>query len=721
MAVIKRNGERVDFDPRKIEVAILKAFAEVRSESDDDIRECARRIAKEIESIGKDLSVEDIQDMVEKKLMATKYKDVAKAYVEYRYKHKLIREFNTTDKTIKELLCGESDYWNNENSNKNARVVTTQRDYIAGITSTDIARRLLLPADVVEADDEGIIHFHDKDYFAQLSLHNCELVNLEDMLQNGTVLNGVMIRKPHRLLTATTIATQIITAVTSSSYGGCTINLSHLAPFVRDSYNAYIKKYRERGLDEETTKKWAELDTKKEIADSVQTFNYQCNSMTNTNGQAPFLSVFMYLNDAPEFQKETAMLIEEFLNQRLLGFQNETGHYVTPAFPKLLYVLDEDNVTEGSEYWYLTELAAKCTAKRMVPDYISAKIMRRDKIDKNGNGNVYGCMGCRSFLTPYVDKDGKPKYWGRFNQGVVTINLPDIALSSGGDMEKFWKIFDERMTLCHKALRCRHERLALATSDVAPILWQNGALARLPKGSPIHPLLHDGYSTLSLGYAGLYECVKYMTGESHSHGKGKGFGLKVMQTLNDFCKKWKEEESIDYSLYGTPIESTTYKFAKCLKKRFGVIEGITDKDYITNSYHISVREKIDPFEKLAIEAEYQKLSPGGAISYVECADLTQNPTAVLEVMRFIYDNIMYAELNTKSDYCQVCGYDGEIQIIDENGKLSWRCPNCGNEDQTKMNVARRTCGYIGTQFWNQGRTQEIKERYVHIDNHEVDE
>lgn len=721
MAVIKRNGEKVDFDPRKIEVAILKAFAEVRSESDDDIRECARRIAKEIESIGKDLSVEDIQDMVEKKLMATKYKDVAKAYVEYRYKHKLIREFNTTDKTIKELLCGESDYWNNENSNKNARVVTTQRDYIAGITSTDIARRLLLPADVVEADDEGIIHFHDKDYFAQLSLHNCELVNLEDMLQNGTVLNGVMIRKPHRLLTATTIATQIITAVTSSSYGGCTINLSHLAPFVRDSYNAYIKKYRERGLDEETTKEWAELDTKKEIADSVQTFNYQCNSMTNTNGQAPFLSVFMYLNDAPEFQKETAMLIEEFLNQRLLGFQNETGHYVTPAFPKLLYVLDEDNVTEGSEYWYLTELAAKCTAKRMVPDYISAKIMRRDKIDKNGNGNVYGCMGCRSFLTPYVDKDGKPKYWGRFNQGVVTINLPDIALSSGGDMEKFWKIFDERMTLCHKALRCRHERLALATSDVAPILWQNGALARLPKGSPIHPLLHDGYSTLSLGYAGLYECVKYMTGESHSHGKGKGFGLKVMQTLNDFCKNWKEEESIDYSLYGTPIESTTYKFAKCLKKRFGVIEGITDKDYITNSYHISVREKIDPFEKLAIEAEYQKLSPGGAISYVECADLTQNPTAVLEVMRFIYDNIMYAELNTKSDYCQVCGYDGEIQIIDENGKLSWRCPNCGNEDQTKMNVARRTCGYIGTQFWNQGRTQEIKERYVHVDNHEVDE
>lgn len=721
MAVIKRNGERVDFDPRKIEVAILKAFAEVRSESDDDIRECARRIAKEIESIGKDLSVEDIQDMVEKKLMATKYKDVAKAYVEYRYKHKLIREFNTTDKTIKELLCGESDYWNNENSNKNARVVTTQRDYIAGITSTDIARRLLLPADVVEADDEGIIHFHDKDYFAQLSLHNCELVNLEDMLQNGTVLNGVMIRKPHRLLTATTIATQIITAVTSSSYGGCTINLSHLAPFVRDSYNAYIKKYRERGLDEETTKKWAELDTKKEIADSVQTFNYQCNSMTNTNGQAPFLSVFMYLNDAPEYQKETAMLIEEFLHQRLLGFQNETGHYVTPAFPKLLYVLDENNIAEDSEYWYLTELAAKCTAKRMVPDYISAKIMRRDKIDKNGNGNVYGCMGCRSFLTPYVDKDGKPKYWGRFNQGVVTINLPDIALSSGGDMEKFWKIFDERMTLCHKALRCRHERLALATSDVAPILWQNGALARLPKGSPIHPLLHDGYSTLSLGYAGLYECVKYMTGESHSHGKGKGFGLKVMQTLNDFCKKWKEEESIDYSLYGTPIESTTYKFAKCLKKRFGVIEGITDKDYITNSYHISVREKIDPFEKLAIEAEYQKLSPGGAISYVECADLTQNPTAVLEVMRFIYDNIMYAELNTKSDYCQVCGYDGEIQIIDENGKLSWRCPNCGNEDQTKMNVARRTCGYIGTQFWNQGRTQEIKERYVHIDNHEVGE
>ena len=718
MEVIKRNNSRVPFDSHKIESAILKAFAETRSELTDDINDCAKRIAAEIKSINTDMSVEDIQDLVEKKLMATKYKDVAKAYINYRYRHKLIREFNTTDKTIKELLSGKSEYWNGENSNKNARAVTTQRDYIAGVTSTDVSRRLLLPKDVVDAHDAGIIHFHDMDYFLQLALTNCELVNLEDMLQNGTVLNGVMIEKPHRLLTATTIATQIITAVTSSTYGGCTINLAHLSPFVRDSYYVHFEKYLNRGFDELSAKGWGEIDTKKEIEDAVQTFNYQVNSMTNTNGQAPFLSVFMYLDDNIEYRKETAMLIEEFLKQRIKGFKNETGHYITPAFPKLLYVLDENNITPDSEYWYLTKLAAECTAKRMVPDYISAKIMRRDKVDKNGNGNVYGCMGCRSFLTPYVDENGKPKYWGRFNQGVVTINLPDVALSSGKDFGKFWEILNERLELCHKALQCRHERIALVKSDVAPILWQYGALARLPKGAPIHPLLHGGYSTLSLGYAGLYECVKYMTDESHSSGNGKEFGLKVMQALNDACKKWKAEEDIDYSLYGTPIESTTYKFATCLKKRFGEIDGITDKDYITNSYHINVREEINPFDKLAIESEYQKLSPGGAISYIECADLTHNTDAVLEIIKFIYDHIMYAELNTKSDYCQVCGYDGEIEIIDKDGKLSWRCPNCGNEDQTKMNVARRTCGYIGTQFWNQGRTQEIKERYVHLDNHE---
>ena len=540
------------------------------------------------------------------------------------------------------------------------------------------------------------------------------------MLQNGTVINGVKIDKPHRLITAATIATQIITAVTSSSYGGASINLSDLAPFVRDSFWIYFEKYLERGFDEVSAQNWAQIDTKKEIEDAVQTFNYQVNSMTNTNGQAPFLSVFMYLNDNIEYQNETALLIEEFFKQRMLGFKNEIGHYVTPAFPKLLYVLDENNITEDSPFWYLTVLAAKCTAKRMTPDYISAKIMRRDKIDKNGNGNVYSCMGCRSFLTPYVDPEtNKPKYWGRFNQGVVTINLPDIALSSDKDIDKFWQLFDERMELCHKALQYRHERLALATSDVAPILWQHGALARLPKGAPIHPLLHGGYSTLSLGYAGLYECVKYMTGESHSHGIGKEFGLKVMQALNDKCNKWKNNEDIAYSVYGSPIESTTYKFAKCLQKRFGIIKDVTDHDYITNSYHINVREHIDPFEKLKIESEYQKLSPGGAISYIECADLTNNIDAVLEIIKYIYDNIMYAELNTKSDYCQVCGYDGEIQIIDKDGELSWRCPNCGNEDQTKMNVARRTCGYIGTQFWNQGRTQEIAERYVHMDNHEV--
>ena len=719
MTVTKRDGRQVEFDKDKIVKAISKAFVEVYSTVTDEMSGFANKVATEISSKEADMTVEEIQDIVTKKLMLSRYKDVARRYIEYRYLHHLVRESNTTDKSIKELIDGENDYWNTENSNKNPRIVTTQRDYIAGITSTDIARRFLLPPEIVKAHDEGILHFHDMDYFAQKSLHNCELVNLEDMLQNGTVINGVKIDKPHRLLTAATIATQIITAVTSSSYGGCSINLAHLAPFVRDSYEYHKNKYLKRGMNELDAETFAGQDTDKEVSDAVQTFNYQVNSMTNTNGQAPFLSVFMYINDNMEYRAETVTLIAEFLRQRMIGFKNEVGHYVTPAFPKLLYVLDENNCEPNTEYWWLTKLAAECTAKRMVPDYISAKIMKRDKIDANGNGNVFACMGCRSFLTPYLDSNNKPKYWGRFNQGVVTINLPDVALSSKGNKEKFWQLFDERLELCHKAMQCRHERLALATSDVAPILWQHGALARLPKGASIHPLLHGGYSTLSLGYAGLYECVKYMTGESHSHGKGKEFGLAVMQHLNDKCNEWKEAEDIAYSPYGSPIESTTYKFAKCLKKRFGVIEGITDKDYITNSYHINVREEIDPFSKLAIEAEYQKLSQGGAISYIECADLTNNIPAVLEVIKFIYNNIMYAELNTKSDYCQVCGYDGEIEIVDNNGTLSWRCPNCGNTDQTKMNVARRTCGYIGSQFWNQGRTQEIKERYVHLDNHEM--
>lgn len=719
MIVTKRDGRQVEFDKDKIVKAISKAFVEVYSTVTDEMSGFANKVATEISSKEADMTVEEIQDIVTKKLMLSRYKDVARRYIEYRYLHHLVRESNTTDKSIKELIDGENDYWNTENSNKNPRIVTTQRDYIAGITSTDIARRFLLPPEIVKAHDEGILHFHDMDYFAQKSLHNCELVNLEDMLQNGTVINGVKIDKPHRLLTAATIATQIITAVTSSSYGGCSINLAHLAPFVRDSYEYHKNKYLKRGMNELDAEAFAGQDTDKEVSDAVQTFNYQVNSMTNTNGQAPFLSVFMYINDNIEYRAETVTLIAEFLRQRMIGFKNEVGHYVTPAFPKLLYVLDESNCEPNTEYWWLTKLAAECTAKRMVPDYISAKIMKRDKIDANGNGNVFACMGCRSFLTPYLDSNNNPKYWGRFNQGVVTINLPDVALSSKGDKEKFWQLFDERLELCHKAMQCRHERLAIATSDVAPILWQHGALARLPKGASIHPLLHGGYSTLSLGYAGLYECVKYMTGESHSHGKGKEFGLAVMQHLNDKCNEWKEAEDIAYSPYGSPIESTTYKFAKCLKKRFGVIEGITDKDYITNSYHINVREEIDPFSKLAIEAEYQKLSQGGAISYIECADLTNNIPAVLEVIKFIYNNIMYAELNTKSDYCQVCGYDGEIEIVDNNGTLSWRCPNCGNTDQTKMNVARRTCGYIGSQFWNQGRTQEIKERYVHLDNHEM--
>ena len=715
MKVVKRDDSIVDFDRQKIKSAITKANEEVRGKEKVS-KEQIGEIVDYIEGLNKKrILVEDIQDIIEEKLMEfDKYK-LAKKYITYRYTRELVRKANTTDQTIKELIEGENEYWNNENSNKNAEVVTTQRDYLAGITSTDITRRFLLPEDIVKAHDEGIIHFHDADYFAQNALHNCELINLEDMLQNGTIINGVMIEKPHRFITAATIATQIILAVTSSSYGGATISLTHLAPFVRSSYEKYYKKYQDRHMPKEDCEKYAKQDTKKEIEDGVQTFNYQVNSMTNTNGQAPFLSVFMYLGETDEYKDELAMIIEEFLKQRILGFKNEKGVYITPAFPKLLYVLEEDNVREGSKYWYLTKLAAECTAKRMVPDYISEKKMLEYKIDKNGNGNCYPCMGCRSFLTPYVDpKTNKPKYYGRFNQGVVTINLPDVALSSDGDMDKFWKIFDRRLELCHRALQIRHQRLAKVTSDVAPILWQHGALARLEKGESIHELLHHGYSTISLGYAGLYECVKFMTGDSHTdNGKGKEFGLAVMQHLNDATNKWKKEEDIDYSVYGSPIESTTYKFAKCLKKRFGTVKGITDRDYVTNSYHVPVFEEIDAFSKLQLESEFQRLSPGGAISYIETPNLQNNLDSILEVMKFIYDNIMYAELNTKSDYCQKCGYTGEILIDDD---LEWYCPNCGNRDHNTLNVARRTCGYIGTNFWNKGRTQEIKERVLHLDN-----
>lgn len=715
MQVIKRDGKLVDFDQSKIRIAIEKANKEVKPKeraTKDEINQ----IISYVEDLDKKrILVEDIQDIIEEQLMSFEKYLLAKKYITYRYTRELVRKANTTDQSIKELIDGESDYWNNENSNKNAQVITTQRDYLAGITSTDITRRFLLPEDVVKAHDEGIIHFHDADYFAQNALTNCELINLEDMLQNGTIMNGVMIEKPHRFLTAMTIATQIILGVTSSTYGGATVSITHLAPFVRSSYERYYKKYKQRGLSEAQCKEYAEQDTEKEVSDGVQTFNYQVNSMTNTNGQAPFLSVCMYLGETDEYKKELAMIIEEFLKQRIEGFKNEKGVYITPAFPKLLYVLEEDNIHKDSKYWYLTELAAKCTAKRMVPDYISEKKMLEYKIDKNGNGNCYPCMGCRSFLTPYVNPEtNKPKYYGRFNQGVVTINLVDVALSSKQDKEKFWKIFEERLELCHKALQIRHERLSKVTSDVAPILWQHGALARLKKGESIHKLLHDGYSTISLGYAGLYECVKYMTGHSHTdNGEGEEFAIKVMQKLNDKCKEWKESEKIDYSVYGTPIESTTYKFAKCLKKRFGTIEGITDRGYITNSYHVPVFEEIDAFSKLKLESKFQRLSPGGAISYIETPNLQDNLEVVLQIIEFIYNNIMYAELNTKSDYCQKCGFDGEI-LIDEN--LEWYCPNCGNKDHNTLNVARRTCGYIGSQFWNKGRTQEIKERVLHIDN-----
>ena len=702
MKVIKRDGHIVDYSPDKIEEAVSKANLEVSEEDRvSDIQ--IRNIIKYIEGLHKKrMLVEDIQDVIEKRLMALGKYELAKEYITYRYTRELVRRSNTTDKSIKELIDGESEYWNTENSNKNAKVVTTQRDYLAGITSTDITRRFLLPEDIVTAHDQGVIHFHDADYFAQNALHNCDLINLDDMLQNGTNINGVMIEKPHRFLTAMTIATQLITAVSSSQYGGCTITLTHLAPFVRSSKEFYLKKYKDRKLTKAQVEKFATEDLKKEITDGVQTFQYQINSMTTTNGQAPFLSVCMYLGETEEYKDELAMIIEEVLKQRMEGMKNEKGVYITPAFPKLLYVLEEENINPKGKYYYLTELAARCTAKRMVPDYISEKVMKENKINSLGNGDCFPCMGCRSFLTPdrtfnvgniskalnYVENKGK--YYGRFNQGVVTINLPDVALTSGKDMELFWKVFDDRLELCHRALQIRHKRLSKVTSDVAPILWQHGALARLEKGESIHELLHHGYSTISLGYAGLYECVKYMTGHSHTdNGKGHEFALEVMQHMNDKCKEWKEAEDIDYSLYGTPIESTTYKFAKCLRDRFGKIKGITDRDYITNSYHVPVFEEIDAFTKLKLESEFQRLSPGGAISYIETPNMQNNIEAVEQVIQFIYNHIMYAELNTKSDYCQECGYDGEILLDDD---LNWYCPNCGNKNHETLNVARRTRG-----------------------------
>lgn len=709
--VIQRDCSEADFDKSKISTAILKAM---KNGSGIVKPKIAEDIADEIEEECKDkdeVSVSDIESMVYDKLITKKQRLTAKAYEGYRS----IREFqreneNTTDSEIDELLDGESEYWNTENSNKNSKVLNTQRDYMAGIVSKDISRRFLLPPEVVQAHDEGIIHFHDIDYFGMNAMSNCSLINLEDMLQNGTCINKVMIEKPHRFITACTIATQIILGVTSLQYGGATITLTHLAPFVRDSYNKYYEKYKSWGFSDEDCKRYAESDTKKEVADGVQTFNYQCNSMSNSNGQSPFLSVFMYLGETTEYKKELAMIIEEFLNQRLLGLKNEVGVYVTQAFPKLLYVLEEDNIHENSPYWYLTKLAAKCTAKRMNPDYISEKIMKKYK-----EGNCFPCMGCRSFLSPYKDENGNYKFYGRLNQGVVTLNLVDVALSSEGDYEKFWDLMEQRTELCHKALLCRHKRLEGTLSDVAPLLWQYGAFARLEKGEKIDRLLHNGYASISLGYAGLYECVKYMTGKSHIDSQeGHDFGIKVMQFMNDKCDQWNKEQYIGFSIYGSPIENTTYKFAKCLQKRFGIIKGITDRNYITNSYHTFVKEPINAFDKLAKESEFQALSLGGAISYVETDGLVNNVDAVLEMNKFIYDHIMYAEENTKSDYCQVCGYDGEIKIIDEGGELIWECPNCHNRDKDKMNVARRTCGYIGTNYWGKGRTQEIKERYVHM-------
>ena len=724
MKIIKRNGSEVDFDLNKIVVAVSKANAACRKEelTQSQIVEIAEYVEFKISKANRALSVEEIQDIVENQIMAQGAFDVARLYVKYRYNRSLIRKANTTDNQILSLIECNNEEVKQENSNKNPTVNSVQRDYMAGEVSKDITKRILLPQDIVDAHEQGLIHFHDADYFAQ-HMHNCDLVNLEDMLQNGTVISETMIEKPHSFSTACNIATQIIAQVASSQYGGQSISLSHLAPFVDVSRKKIRKEVEAESeelniaMSEEQIAKLTEKRLHDEVSRGVQTIQYQVVTLLTTNGQAPFVTVFMYLNEAKNEQekKDLALIIEETLKQRIRGVKNEDGVWITPAFPKLIYVLEDDNITDNSPYFYLTELAARCSAKRLVPDYISEKVMKELKVDQNGNGQCYPSMGCRSFLTPYIDENGKPKYYGRFNQGVVTINLVDVACSSKSDMNKFWQIFDERLELCYRALMCRHERLKGTPSDVAPILWQHGALARLKKGETIDKLLYGGYSTISLGYAGLYECVKYMTGKSHTDPSATPFAIEVMQHLNDACTKWKEKENIDFSLYGTPIESTTYKFAKCLQKRFGKIEGVTDKNYITNSYHIHVTEHINAFDKLTFESQFQKLSPGGAISYVEVPDMQDNIDAVLAVMKHIYNNIMYAELNTKSDYCMACGYDGEIQIEkDENGKLIWVCPNCGNKNQDMMSVARRTCGYIGTQFWNQGRTQEIKERVLHL-------
>ena len=724
MKIIKRNGSEVIFDPNKIIVAITKANESVvPSARMTEIQ--IKRIAEDVEMaalhMNRSLNVEEIQDMVEDQIMNQRAFEVARRYITYRYTRALVRKSNTTDEQILSLIECNNEEVKQENSNKNPTVNSVQRDYMAGEVSKDITKRILLPADIVEAHEKGIIHFHDSDYFAQ-HMHNCDLVNLEDMLQNGTVISGTMIEKPHSFSTACNIATQIIAQVASCQYGGQSISLTHLAPFVdisrkkiriavADELRSINPDVTEEDIDKITEKRLLE-----EIRSGVQTIQYQVVTLMTTNGQAPFVTVFMYLNEAKSERekKDLAIIIEETLKQRYKGVKNEKGVWVTPAFPKLIYVLEEDNIHEDSPYYYLTKLAAKCTAKRMVPDYISEKIMLQNKIDKNGDGHCYTCMGCRSFLTPYIDENGQPKYYGRFNQGVVTVNLVDIGLSAEGDMNKFWEIFDSRMEICHRALQCRHERLTGTLSDAAPILWQHGALLRLPKGEVIDKYLHGGYSTLSLGYAGLWECVLALNGKKLTEPEGEALGLEIMKKLNEYTAKWKAEECIDYSLYGTPLESTTYKFAKCLQKRFGTIKGITDKTYITNSYHVHVTEEIDAFKKLALESKFQALSPGGAISYVEVPDMQNNLDAVLSVMKFIYDNIMYAELNTKSDYCQACGFDGEIEVVEEDGKLVWKCPNCGNTDQSTMNVARRTCGYIGTQYWNQGRTQEIKERVLHL-------
>ena len=725
MNVIKRNSTEVSFDITKIIAAITKANESIPESSrmtPVQIRRIAESVELNCQKLDRAPSVEEIQDLVEYQIMAHGAFEAAKSYITYRYTRSLIRKSNTTDDKILTLIECNNEEAKQENSNKNPTVNSVQRDYMAGEVSRDITSRLLLPPDIVEAHNAGIIHFHDTDYYAQ-HMHNCDLVDLEDMLQNGTVISGTLIEKPHSFSTACNIATQIIAQVASNQYGGQSISLTHLAPFV-DVSRKKIRKSVEQELRDisasvspDRLQEMVETRLLEEIRRGVQTIQYQVVTLLTTNGQAPFVTVFMYLGetDDPQTKHDLALIIEEVLKQRYEGVKNESGVWITPAFPKLIYVLEEDNVNPGTPYYYLTELSAKCTARRMVPDYISEKKMLELKVDKNGDGNCYPCMGCRSFLTPYVDPEtGKPKYYGRFNQGVVTISLPDVALTSGGNIEKFWKIFDERLELCHRALLCRHERLRGTLSDAAPILWQYGACARLKKGEPIDKLLYGGYSTISLGYAGLYECVKYMTGKSHTDPAATPFALEIMETMNAACRKWKAAHNIDFSLYGTPLESTTYKFAKCLQKRFGVIEGITDKGYITNSYHVHVTEEIDAFTKLKFEAQFRHLSPGGAISYVEVPDMQNNLEAVLQVMRFIYDNIIYAELNTKSDYCQVCGWDGEIQISEEGGKLIWKCPQCGNTDQDKMNVARRTCGYIGTQFWNQGRTQEIRDRVLHL-------